>query len=145
MIYSYVQNDHFRVQSAAPATLARRRSDSPNPTASDHSRRQSNRLPATLARRQSQPAASDIRRRRVHPRREGYKRFKIEAMPRGVSDSLLWQTARRWRLLLMSADRDFWDDRAYPLRDSPGLFLLAGRTASDRLEIKNVRNTDADA
>ena len=61
------------------------------------------------------------------------RKFKVTTMPKGVSDSILWQSAQRRGLVLVTADEDFWDERRYPLRESPGLLLLRGRNAEERL------------
>jgi predicted nuclease of predicted toxin-antitoxin system len=62
----------------------------------------------------------------------GYSKFKVTVSLKTISDSLVWQTAQVNHLVVVTADQDFWNDRQYPLRTSPGLLLLDGRNGEER-------------
>jgi predicted nuclease of predicted toxin-antitoxin system len=58
--------------------------------------------------------------------------FRIVRLPKGSTDRAVWQRARRDRLVILTADEDFWDDRRYPLHLSPGVVILRGRNVEER-------------
>ncbi len=60
---------------------------------------------------------------------EGFRSIRLQA---GLDDRALWNEARRRGHAILSADIDFWNDRLYPLRDCPGLIIVAGSTGKDR-------------
>ena len=39
-------------------------------------------------------------------------------------DSFHYQMARKRRMYLLTKDKDFWDDRIYPIQNSPGVIIL---------------------
>ena len=61
------------------------------------------------------------------------KDFRLHMMPAGTPDRKLWAEARRNAWVLLTADSDFWNDGEYPLRLSPGVIVVVGRTVEDRL------------
>lgn len=60
--------------------------------------------------------------------------LKISLARPGASDEMIWAEAQRTRQLIVTADEDFWDDHAFPLSKSPGVVILAGRTAEEKIE-----------
>ena len=58
--------------------------------------------------------------------------FKVLTLPTGRGDDFVWAQARQRGLVLLSADEDFYDDRRYPLRESPGAIILRGEGAGER-------------
>ena len=61
------------------------------------------------------------------------KDFRVAVGKPGASDSDLWNEARRSKAVLVTTDRDFWDDRKFPLAQSPGVIIVSGRSADDKL------------
>jgi predicted nuclease of predicted toxin-antitoxin system len=59
--------------------------------------------------------------------------FRVVELPAGTSDRQLWHQAQQSRRCLITADQDFWSDILYPIERSPGLVLLRGASAADRL------------
>lgn len=57
--------------------------------------------------------------------------FRVHTEARRRSDENLWKTARRNGWLIVTKDLDFWDDSNFPLRLSPGVVILRGRTLKD--------------
>jgi predicted nuclease of predicted toxin-antitoxin system len=60
---------------------------------------------------------------------EASPHFKITGIAREHdSDEFIWDTAKRQNAIILSLDKgDFWNDTKFPLRESPGLILLASR------------------
>jgi predicted nuclease of predicted toxin-antitoxin system len=50
---------------------------------------------------------------------------------KGRKDPDLWDLARQRHLAILTADRDFWNDRVYPLAQCPGVILLVGGSERD--------------
>ena len=51
-------------------------------------------------------------------------------------DEFIWGTAKRKRAIIISLDKgDFWNDTKFPLRESPGVILLASREQSIDVQI----------
>ncbi len=47
------------------------------------------------------------------------------------SDEFIWNTAKRLNAIILSLDKgDFWNDKKFPLRESPGVILIASREQS---------------
>jgi predicted nuclease of predicted toxin-antitoxin system len=61
------------------------------------------------------------------------KLFRVFTMPKGRSDEHLWERARQQLQLLVTADRDFLDDRRYPLHKSPGVLYLDASSTEDQI------------
>lgn len=57
--------------------------------------------------------------------------FKVFTLPRRRSDEHLWQEARQKQRLLVTSDRDFMDDRAYKLHESPGVLYIDASSTDD--------------
>jgi len=49
----------------------------------------------------------------------------VHRAERGISDEKVFQQARLERRMLLTHDEDFWDDRRFPLQQSPGVLILA--------------------
>lgn len=64
---------------------------------------------------------------------EAVKDFRLHRVADSTPDRGLWAQARREGWVLVTADTDFWNDGPYPLRLSPGVIILVGRTTSERL------------
>jgi predicted nuclease of predicted toxin-antitoxin system len=62
-----------------------------------------------------------------------YRKFKVQVSEKTIPDSLVWKTAQVNHFVVVTADQDFWNDRQYPLRTSPGLLLLDRRNGKERL------------
>ena len=61
------------------------------------------------------------------------KDFRVAVGKPSASDDELWSQARRSEALLVTSDMDFWDDGRFPLAQSPGVIILAGRSAQDKV------------
>ena len=60
--------------------------------------------------------------------------FKCSRATPGMDDDAIWRLARRQRrVLLTSDDSDFWNDHKFPVQLSPGLVILRGQSATDKL------------
>ena len=64
----------------------------------------------------------------------GIRDFRVRTLARRASDEAVWAEARKLRLILVTADPDFWNDHSYPVRDSPGVVIVSGRTYSEKAE-----------
>jgi Domain of unknown function (DUF5615) len=61
------------------------------------------------------------------------KDFRVAVGTPGTSDDTLWDEARRSKAILVTSDMDFWDDRRFPIAQSPGVIIVAGRSADDKM------------
>ncbi len=53
------------------------------------------------------------------------------------SDEFIWETAQHQNAIIISLDKgDFWNDNKFPLRESPGVILLASREQSIDVQIR---------
>lgn len=64
------------------------------------------------------------------------KGFDVEWVTEGsvlerCDDTCLWQHAAEKGRYLLTYDRDFWDDRRFPLKDSPGVLWIDVKNASE--------------
>ncbi len=50
-----------------------------------------------------------------------------------LPDLGVYQMARRTRRVLLTFDQDFWDDRAFPLAQSPGIVIMRFHKSDDEL------------
>jgi predicted nuclease of predicted toxin-antitoxin system len=62
----------------------------------------------------------------------GVRDFRISVAGPREGDEAIWNHARREGRIIVTADEDFWNDRRFPLRDSPGVILLTGRTSEQK-------------
>jgi predicted nuclease of predicted toxin-antitoxin system len=47
------------------------------------------------------------------------------------SDEFIWNTAKSQNAIILSLDKgDFWNDKKFPLREAPGVILIASREQS---------------
>jgi predicted nuclease of predicted toxin-antitoxin system len=51
-----------------------------------------------------------------------------------MDDAAVWRAAIEADAQLVTHDDGFWNDRKYPLRDSPGVIIVKGRTSGEVLE-----------
>jgi predicted nuclease of predicted toxin-antitoxin system len=58
--------------------------------------------------------------------------YRGETAAKRLKDPPLWSIARKRNLALLTADHDFWNDRQYPLAQSPGVIVLVGASEGDR-------------
>jgi predicted nuclease of predicted toxin-antitoxin system len=61
--------------------------------------------------------------------------FKVFTLPKGRSDEHLWQDARQHKRLIVTSDRDFLDDRRYPLHESPGVLYLEAPSFDEMTDV----------
>lgn len=54
--------------------------------------------------------------------------FRVHVERRHQSDEHLWRAAQQNGWFLVTRDLDFWDESRFPLRLSPGVVILRGRT-----------------
>jgi predicted nuclease of predicted toxin-antitoxin system len=59
--------------------------------------------------------------------------FKVFALPKRRSDEHLWQEARQKGRLIVTCDRDFLDDKRFPLHLSPGVLFLDAASTEDQI------------
>ena len=53
------------------------------------------------------------------------------------SDEFIWNAAKSQNSIILSLDKgDFWNDKKFPLRESPGVILIASREQSVDVHIK---------
>ncbi len=53
------------------------------------------------------------------------------------SDELIWNRAKSQNAIILSLDKgDFWNDKKFPLHESPGLILIASREQNVEVHIK---------
>jgi len=55
-----------------------------------------------------------------------YKAFKLVGSAEKESDTDIYKQARKLKALLLTSDKDFWDDRVFPLSQSPGVLIIEG-------------------
>lgn len=66
---------------------------------------------------------------------KGSRGYRILVASGKRTDGEIWDWARSEKAVLITADgSDFWNDRRFHLRDSPGLIVLSAPTASGKLE-----------
>jgi predicted nuclease of predicted toxin-antitoxin system len=64
----------------------------------------------------------------------GEKYLKVTVGRAGASDEMVWAEARRTRQVIVTTDNDFWDDHVFPLVQSPGLIIVSGRNADEKVK-----------
>ncbi len=52
------------------------------------------------------------------------KDFRVAVGTPATSDDTLWDEARRSKAILVTSDMDFWDDRKFPIAQSPGVIIV---------------------
>ena len=53
------------------------------------------------------------------------------------SDEFIWNTAKSQNAIILSLDKgDFWNDKKFPLREAPGVILIASREQSVDVHMK---------
>src|SRR5262249_8205640 len=62
------------------------------------------------------------------------KDFRLNVGKRGSADQSVWNEARRLKAILVTADMDFWEDRKFPLAQSPGVIIVSGGSAQEKVE-----------
>lgn len=60
--------------------------------------------------------------------------LRVSVARAGAPDEAVWQHAMRIKAVLVTADVDFWDDRKFPLQQSPGVIIISGRSAADKVD-----------
>jgi predicted nuclease of predicted toxin-antitoxin system len=65
------------------------------------------------------------------------KDFKITGIAgENDTDEFIWHTAKRQNAIILSLDKgDFWNDKKFPLREAPGVILIASREQSVDVQI----------
>ena len=68
---------------------------------------------------------------------KAYDRLKVIGVAgANDSDEFIWGAAKRKKAIIISLDKgDFWNDTKFPLRESPGVILLASREQSIDVQI----------
>lgn len=67
-------------------------------------------------------------------RRHRWKvRSAVEELGDGASDEMVRRAAQRARMVLLTNDDDFWDDRQHPLAETAGILIIPG--PPDRLHV----------
>jgi len=60
--------------------------------------------------------------------------LKVTISRPGISDEAVWAEARKAKQVIVTGDEDFWDGHRFPLAQSPGVIILAGRDAEQRID-----------
>jgi predicted nuclease of predicted toxin-antitoxin system len=58
--------------------------------------------------------------------------FKVRGRAQdGMEDRAVWRQAIKLEAVLLTHDEHFWDDRRYPLRESPGVIVVKGASETE--------------
>ena len=60
-----------------------------------------------------------------------YKAFKLVGKAENEKDSKIYEQAKRLKALLLTSDKDFWNDQVFPLSQSPGVVIIEGNNLKD--------------
>ena len=60
-----------------------------------------------------------------------FKNFKVVCRAGVGDDEDHYVRARQQKAILITSDLDFWDDRRFPLKKSPGVVVIVGKTIRD--------------
>ena len=60
--------------------------------------------------------------------------LKVTVSQPGIPDEAVWAEARKTKHVIVTADEDFWDDHRFPLAQSPGVIIVAGQNAEQKIE-----------
>ena len=61
----------------------------------------------------------------------GYNAFKLVGRSGSEEDLEVYRQAKRLKGLLLTSDMDFWNDRIFPLFQSPGVIIIRGNNLED--------------
>jgi predicted nuclease of predicted toxin-antitoxin system len=64
----------------------------------------------------------------------GVEYLKVTVGRAGASDEMVWAEAKRTRQVIVTTDNDFWDDHEFPLMQSPGVIIVSGRNADEKIK-----------
>jgi len=53
-----------------------------------------------------------------------YKAFKLVGKAESEKDPEIYKQAKKLKALLLTSDKDFWNDRVFPLSESPGIIII---------------------
>jgi predicted nuclease of predicted toxin-antitoxin system len=60
--------------------------------------------------------------------------FRVSRPKRGADDAKVWDEAKKSHSIIVTGDRsDFWSDRKFPLHQCPGVIILVGKSAFEKL------------
>lgn len=66
---------------------------------------------------------------------EKVKNFKIMGIAESdEEDRLIFDKARKLKAAIITKDEDFWNDRKFPLKQSPGILIVKGKTAGNVID-----------
>lgn len=60
-----------------------------------------------------------------------YKPSKLVGKAEKEKDPELYEQAKRLKALLLTSDKDFWNDQVFPLSQSPGVVIIEGNNLKD--------------
>lgn len=60
-----------------------------------------------------------------------YKAFKLVGKATHEKDPEIYKQAKELRALLLTSDKDFWNDRIFPLSQSPGVIIIEGKNLKE--------------
>jgi predicted nuclease of predicted toxin-antitoxin system len=60
-----------------------------------------------------------------------YKAFKLVGKANNEKDPKIYKQAKRLKALLLTSDKDFWNDQVFPLSQSPGVVIIEGNNLKD--------------
>ena len=60
-----------------------------------------------------------------------YNAFKLVGKAGSEGDQEIYKQAKRLKALLLTLDKDFWNDHVFPLSQSPGVVIIEGNNLKD--------------
>ena len=60
-----------------------------------------------------------------------YKAFKLVGKAQKERDPEIYKQAKRLKALLLTSDKDFWNDQIFPLSQCPGVVIIEGTNLKD--------------
>ena len=60
-----------------------------------------------------------------------HKTFKLVGKAKKERDPKIYEQAKKLKALLLTSDKDFWNDQVFPLSQSPGVVIIEGSNLKD--------------
>ena len=60
-----------------------------------------------------------------------YEAFKLVGKAKNEKDTEIYKKAKKLKALLLTSDKDFWNDHVFPLSESPGVVIIERNNLKD--------------
>ncbi len=65
------------------------------------------------------------------PKINNYEAFKLVGKAKNEKDTEIYKKDKKLKALLLTSDKDFWNDQVFPLSESPGVVIIERNNLKD--------------